>query len=123
MANTGDNNTKRRHIPADPMAACHLSILSNWASLQHILCPTGGARVVCHCPAKDYVEQTLGIDMAFVFQADTSGTLMFLSNFTAGKRGTELKERIESSQLFQRLFVPPASGESKKDKVGGATPV
>jgi len=121
--NGDDKNTKRRHIPSDQMAACHVSILSNWASLQHILCPAGGARVICHCPAKDYVEQTLGMDMAFVFQADTSGTLMFLSNFTAGKRGTELKERIESSKLFQRLFVPPASVESKQDKVGGATSV
>jgi hypothetical protein len=95
-----------RHIPAESMEACNLSIISNWASLTHILQPKG-AQVICHCPAKDYVEKTLGIDIAFVFQADLQGTLIFISNFTVGKRGEELKDKIDKSKLFKRLFIPP----------------
>lgn len=95
-----------RHIPAEPVEKCNLSIISNWASLTHILQPEG-CDVICHCPAKEYVEMTLGMDIAFVFQADLKGTLIFISNFTAGKRGNELKEKIDKSKLFKKMFTAP----------------
>ena len=47
------------------------------------------------------------MDVVVVFKADSDGTLAMMSNFTKGKRGQELKERIKGSKIFQRLFKPP----------------
>ena len=115
---TNAHHKESRHLPADQMEACELALISNWTAFQHILCPPGGARVVCECPMKAYVENALGMDIAFVFQADPSspGTLMFISNFTAGKRGQELKDRIQYTKLFQKVFETTTTSQAK---VGG----
>lgn len=101
----GEDPNTCRPLPADQMEACQLTMLTNWASIQRTLCPPG-ARVVCQCPMNSSVANALGLDMAKIFRPDPSspGTLMFMSNFTASKRGQELKDRIESSALFQKVF-------------------
>eukprot|EP01043_Picozoa_sp_COSAG02_P018202 COSAG02_NODE_843_length_16599_cov_6.528485_16_plen_412_part_00 len=114
--------------PRQAALGANFMIVTNWSSLTHFIQPAG-TTIVCHCAAKQFVASLAGIDMAVVFKGDSDGTLVMMSNFTKGKRGRELKERIEGSKIFQRLFKPPSlknlsnsSTSAQKGDQGGCIP-
>jgi len=93
------------------VAACNMGIVTNWTSLTRFIQPSG-TTLLGHCCTKGFVAGFAGLDVAVVFKGDAEGTLFYIDNFTVGKRGEELKERIQTSDIFNKLFkvepVPPS---------------
>lgn len=87
----------------ESVTACNIGFTTNWTSLTRFIQPTG-AKVLGHCCTKGFIAAFPGLDGAVVFKGDAEGAVFYMDNFTAGKRGEELKESIQKSEIFGKLF-------------------